>query len=260
MHKLKSTEKAKVRQFMQLTNCSEKIAFNCLIQNEWRLEVACDAFFTNPDIYMKTVDKKRIDQLFNKYSQNTDKIQIDGCIQLLEDLNLRPNDRKVLILAQKMRAQKQCEFTRQEFITGMIDINCDSIAALNQRLVEFDNELNTDLNKLRDLYLFAWNYGKPSEAKTMDWEVAIEYWTLLLYNCVNKQLLQLWIEFVSKNRKAVTRDTWNLLLEFTTSVDPQLTNYDFDGAWPTMIDDFVLWARERLKTATTNRPTVQSTQ
>ncbi|CAG2172997.1 unnamed protein product [Oppiella nova] len=259
IHKLKSSERAKVRQFIQLTNCSEKIAMNCLAQNEWRLEMACDSFFQSPDQYMKVVDRKKIDNWFHKYAQSQDKILVDGCIQLLEDLSLRPNDRKVLILAQRLGAQRQCEFTRQEFTTGMADMNCDSNQTLYQRLVELDNEVTTDLNKLRDLYLFAWNYGKQLEAKTMEWETAVEYWNILLHNTVNTQLLQLWIQFVSDNRKAVTKDTWNLLLEFATSIDATLSNYDFDGAWPTLIDDFVLWARDRLKAHNT-RATIQSNQ
>ena len=82
----------------------------------------------------------------------------------------------------------------------------------------------------------------------MDWESAVEYWNILLHSLVDSNLLRLWVEFVSENGKAVTKDTWNLLLEFVTSVDPYLSNYDFDGAWPTMIDDFVVWARDRLKT------------
>jgi DCN1-like protein 1/2 len=220
---------------------------NCLSVNEWRLDIACDSFFSNPETYLKIIDKKRIENWFQKYSQNSDKIQIEGCVQLLEDLNLRPNDRKVLILAQKLKAQKQCEFTKNEFLFGMIDINCESNQQLVQRLVEFENELTNDLSKLRDLYSFAWNYGKHSDAKTMEWETAIEYWNILLSNCVNQQLLQLWIEFVSEVRKAVTKDTWNLFLEFALSIDSSLINYDFDGAWPTMIDDFVVWARVRIR-------------
>jgi len=258
IHKLKSSERAKVRQFIQLTNCSEKIAMNCLAQNEWRLEMACDSFFTSPDLYLKIVDRKKIDNWFHKYSPNGDKILIDGCVQLLEDLNLRPNDRKVLILAHRLRAQNQCEFTKQEFTNGMIDMSCDSSAQLCQRLADYEAELTADLSKLRDLYLFAWTYGKHSDAKTMEFETAIEYWNILLTNCVNHELLGLWIEFVANSRKAVTKDTWNLLLEFATSVDSALSNYDFDGAWPTMIDDFVLWARDQLKAH--NRPHLQPNQ
>ena len=128
----------------------------------------------------------------------------------------------------------------------MSEINCESNQVLYQRLVDFENELR-DPNKRRDLYSFAWSYGKHTDAKTMEWETAIEYWNILLSGFVDPQLLRLWIEFVSEKQRAVTKDTWNLVFEFVVSVDSSLSNYDFDGAWPTMIDEFVLWARDRLK-------------
>ncbi len=60
-----------MRQFINFTQCSEKTAMNCLSQHDWKLDVGVDMFFQCPDRYMKepkaTVDKKRIEQLFNRY-------------------------------------------------------------------------------------------------------------------------------------------------------------------------------------------------
>ena len=40
-------------------------------------------------------------------------------IQLLQDLHLDPGSRLVLLLAWKCEAATQCEFTQEEFVTGM---------------------------------------------------------------------------------------------------------------------------------------------
>lgn len=34
------------------------------------------------------------------------------------------------------------------------------------------------------------------------------------------------------------------MLEFCNTVDPNLDNYEADGAWPTLLDDFVSWKKE----------------
>lgn len=50
---------------------------------------------------------------------------------------------------------------------------------------------------------------------------------------------------MQQKNKAVSKDTWALLVDFARSIDKDFKEYDEDGAWPSMIDDFVEYVREK---------------
>ena len=60
-----------MKQFVSFTNTGEKTAIFCLQQNEWKLELASDNYFQNPEYYYKetksSIDKKKLEHFYNKY-------------------------------------------------------------------------------------------------------------------------------------------------------------------------------------------------
>jgi len=76
-------------------------------------------------------------------------------------------------------------------------------------------------------------------------DTAIAMWRLV-FGVREWSLLDDWCEFLGKNHnKAISRDTWTQLLEFVRQVKSDFSNYDMDGAWPYLIDEFVEYVQEK---------------
>ncbi|XGW13987.1 hypothetical protein V3C99_000345 [Haemonchus contortus] len=255
MNKLKSEQKTKIKNFVAWTQTSEQIAYTCLTRANWNMEYAVDLFYQSPRMVQQQqqqppVDKYKLEKMFSAYANDPrddvgpGRIGPNGMLRLLNDLHLDATDRRVLILACKLKAQTQCEFSWEEWQQGLSALRVDSLDKLRERLQELDTELSEPA-AFRELYSFTFLYGKLSSQRNLDLETALAYWKILFAD--KFPLLSLWEEFlIAEHGKAISRDTWNLLLDFCLTIRPDLTNYDEDGAWPVLIDQFVEYAREKL--------------
>ena len=61
-------------------------------------------------------------------------ILAEGVGDLCEDLGVDPSDVVMLVLAWVMNAAHMCEFQRHEFVGGLSQLGCDSLAKLQAHL------------------------------------------------------------------------------------------------------------------------------
>lgn len=238
MHKLGRGHRDKLQQFMAITGASDKVALQALKASDWQLEGAFDYFYSQPQIRAVT-DSRHLEELYNRYKDPyADMIFVDGISLLCNDLQVDPQDIVMLVLSWHMKAATMCEFSRQEFIGGLQSLGVDTIEKLRDKIPSMRAELK-DEQKFQEIYNFAFAWAKEKGQKSLALDTAIGMWQLLF---AEKQwpLVDHWCEFLQvRHNKAISRDTWSQLLEFAKTIDPQLSNYDSEGAWPYLIDEFV---------------------
>ncbi|PPR03541.1 hypothetical protein CVT24_007026 [Panaeolus cyanescens] len=172
---------------------------------------------------------KRAMELFTDFA-DTDNPQIigpEGFEDLCHKANLAMEGALPLILAWQFEVKEMGKISKEEWEAGTSALRVSSIPALALVVSDLDDllmqnkppaqppagkELDYDhtryntysqnvKNGFQKLYQFSFNLVKPEASKNIDME----------------------------------------MLEFCETVNPNLDNYEADGAWPTLLDDFVAW-------------------
>ncbi|KAH9063797.1 Cullin binding-domain-containing protein [Lactarius deliciosus] len=99
-------------------------------------------------------------------------------------------------------------------------------------------------------YNFCFTLAKPEGSRNVDMETACALWSVVL--APQFPLIAEVTEFINTTGtyKGVNKDLWSMMLDFCRDTRPDLSNFEADGAWPTIIDDFVRWKNARAD----NRP------
>ncbi|XP_017604751.1 uncharacterized protein LOC108451587 [Gossypium arboreum] len=223
-----------------LFNSSEKVAIEYLNLCDWDVEASIDYFYDTPVL----VDDALLEELYNRYKDpDIDMILVDGITLLCNDLEVDPQDIIMLVISWHMNASTMCEYSKMEFLRGLQELSVDTVEKFRDKISYIRSELN-DEKKFHDIYNFAFSWAKEKGQKSMALDTAIGMWRLLFAE-KKCPLLDHWCQFLqTRHNKAISRDTWSQLLEFFNKVDTGLENYDAEGAWPYLIDEFVEYLNE----------------
>jgi len=196
---------------------------------------------------------KELEKLYEKYKSvglslsesgdGEDVIKGGGLLEYSQDLGITEDrDPGLLIVSWKLNvAHEKCwEFTRDEFVGGWSIHGCSNLPAMKKKLANWREELKQN-SKFKQFYYYVFDYLKEDK-KILGMEEATTVWDMLGMN-ERWPLFGKWLAYLS-GKKAISRDTWRLFYNFIEQYPKDIQNYDTDGCWPSMIDEFVEYAKK----------------
>lgn len=186
---------------------------------------------------------KRCLEWFYEYAGCDDVVGPEGMEKFCEDIGVEPENVVMLVLAWKLEAQCMGYFTLQEWLKGMGALQCDSTEKLRNSLDYLRSVLNDSTN-FKLIYRYAFDFAREKDQRSLDLNTAKCMLGLLLGK--SWPLFPVFNQFLEQSKyKVINKDQWCNVLEFSRTINLDLSNYDEDGAWPVLLDEFVEWYKSR---------------
>ncbi|KAG4070663.1 hypothetical protein HA402_013583 [Bradysia odoriphaga] len=189
-------------------------------------------------------NNKRCLTWFRRYTtpDDPDTLGPEGMEKFCQDIGVEPENVVMLVLAYKMNARQMGFFTQSEWTKGFTDLQCDNASKVQSKLDHLRNYLN-DFNTFKGIYRYAYDFARDKDQRSMDIETAKAMLQLLLGK--DWPLYPQFAQFLESSKyKVINKDQWCNILEFSRTINVDLSNYDIDGAWPVLLDEFVEWLRQ----------------
>ncbi|XP_019091899.1 PREDICTED: DCN1-like protein 4 isoform X1 [Camelina sativa] len=195
-----------------------------------------------------TKEMDRIDQLFNQYAnRSSNLIDPEGIEKLCSNLDVSHTDIRILMLAWKMKAEKQGYFTNEEWRRGLKALRADTLNKLKKALPELEKEVRRPTN-FADFYAYAFNYCLTEEKqKSIDIETICQLLEIVMGSTFRAQV-DYFVEYlkIQNDYKVINMDQWMGLYRFCNEISfPDMGNYNPELAWPLILDNFVEWIAEK---------------
>ncbi|CAG7893943.1 unnamed protein product [Brassica rapa] len=171
----------------------------------------------------------------------------EGIEKLCSKLKVSHTDIKILMLAWKMKAERQGYFTKAEWRRALKALKVDTIKKLKKALPELEKEVRKPLH-FADFYAYAFRYCLTDERQNcIDIETICQLLDLVLGSTFRDQVDH-FVDYlkIQNDYKVITMDQWMGFYRFCNEISfPDMTNYSLELAWPLILDNFFEWMREK---------------
>jgi len=189
-----------------------------------------------------------VEGMFESYKESyIDSIGPEGIMRLCADMGIEPTDVRLLVLAWQVRAAEQGYLTRSEWMQGMQSLRADSPQTLLARLQTITQSLraSTTTEPFKDFYKFAFRFSRTAGQKSLEIDTVKVLLPIVLppHHPHLQKLLQFLDSGAGASVKAFNEDQWTSFLLFSNQIATDFSNFDVDGAWPSLLDDYVSYAQ-----------------
>uniref|UniRef100_A0A0R0FB88 Defective in cullin neddylation protein n=1 Tax=Glycine max TaxID=3847 RepID=A0A0R0FB88_SOYBN len=189
----------------------------------------------------------RIDNLFESYANKSlGLIDPDGIEALCKDVHVDHTDVRMLILAWKLKAEKQGYFSKDEWRKGLKCLGADTLPKLRKAINGLKKEVTVP-ECFEDFYSYAFQYCLTEKQRSIDIETICELLNVVLRSEFPTQV-NLLTEYlkIQNDYRALNIDHWRNFYRFFKEVSLiDLRSYDSSQAWPVILDNFVDWLKEK---------------
>ncbi|XP_004469574.2 DCN1-like protein 5 isoform X1 [Tamandua tetradactyla] len=180
---------------------------------------------------------------FYEYAGPDEVVGPEGMEKFCEDIGVEPENIIMLVLAWKLEAESMGFFTKEEWLKGMTSLQCDCTEKLQNKFDFLRSQLN-DISSFKNIYRYAFDFARDKDQRSLDIDTAKSMLALLLGR--TWPLFSVFYQYLEQSKyRVMNKDQWYNVLEFSRTVHADLSNYDEDGAWPVLLDEFVEWQKVR---------------
>ncbi|CAM9484942.1 unnamed protein product [Heterosigma akashiwo] len=165
---------------------------------------------------------------------------MEGISRLGEDIGIDPAaDVRILVFLWKIGANENPgQVQREEFSNGLTELGVDTIEGIRSLLPQLDPNF-MEHSTFREFYKFVFQFSREGTKRTIEKDIIAALLPMVVEN--RSPHLAKFVEFLEQlpENTRVTLDQWNSFLEFSQQVPLSLEGFDADGAWPTLLDEYV---------------------
>eukprot|EP00282_Hemiselmis_andersenii_P000796 CAMPEP_0114116006 /NCGR_PEP_ID=MMETSP0043_2-20121206/4271_1 /TAXON_ID=464988 /ORGANISM="Hemiselmis andersenii, Strain CCMP644" /LENGTH=312 /DNA_ID=CAMNT_0001208305 /DNA_START=23 /DNA_END=958 /DNA_ORIENTATION=- len=206
---------------------------------------------------------------FEKYASESDPKRMDlgGFVKLGlelaggdEERSLTPQHTALLFyLCWKMKAKGFGELTLEGFTAGCDAIKCFSVDEIRNKAPTLLREVSggkvdpsraaSSEQSFQAFHSFVYDMLRPEGKKYIEKEMAMLALQAIFLGLEGRESrhIELFVKFLTAREKLeiLNNDQWKGFLQFSRDVDAAFSGYSDADPWPSLLDDFVTWAKEQ---------------